>query len=59
MSAPRDGAPLRSITAIVRDCEDPKRATLTLSCGHSEVIEDFPLGKPPPCFRRFCNECAP
>lgn len=52
-------APLRSITAIARDSENPKRATLTLSCGHSEVVEDFPLGQPPPCFRRFCNECAP
>lgn len=46
--------PLRMVTRIDRDPNEPTRATLTLACGHTDVVEDFPLGTPPPCFRRYC-----
>ena len=46
--------PLREVTNIERDVNRPGWARLTLACGHSEELEDFPLGRPPPCFARHC-----
>lgn len=46
--------PLRMVERIERDCNRPGWAKLTLACGHSEELLDFPSGNPPPCFRRYC-----
>ena len=46
--------PLRMVERIDRDIKRPGWARLTLACGHTEELEDFPAGRPPPCFAREC-----
>lgn len=46
--------PLRRVERVDRDPEIKGRATLTLACGHTETVDDFPESTPPPCFRRYC-----
>lgn len=46
----------RSVNAIYRDEGDPSKVKLLLSCGHEQELENFPLGTPPPCFKRECRE---
>lgn len=55
-----DMKPLRMVTAIERNPNRPGWAKLTLACGHTEELDDFPAGTPPPCFRRYCpiERCA-
>jgi hypothetical protein len=45
--------PLREVDKIERNADGS--ATLTLACGHKQVVEDFPEGMPPLCFRRYCE----
>lgn len=49
-----ESKPLREVVDIERDVKRPGWARLTLACGHTEDLEDFPDGRPPPCFRRYC-----
>ena len=49
-----DKLQLKSVDAVTYD---DKGATLVLSCGHRQYLENFPRGPIPPCFRRHCKEC--